>query len=152
MSSARLAVAAALALVASTVAACELVLGEHRSGQELLRVPLDAAAPEARIAFDHSVLGTTVIDRYRFTPAARLVEERFDGQGYGLPYAAGDGEWLTRESGGWRLVTDRVVQPLVVRPLPALRMRLATAGGEWLLGALSREAIEIRAEHCPGAG
>jgi hypothetical protein len=44
--------------------------------------------------FEHSVLGTPVEDRYRFTPRGwrALVEERFDGEGYGLPHAAGPGE------------------------------------------------------------
>lgn len=137
-----------LAAAGGAAAACELVLGEHRSGRELMRVPLDAGAPEARIAFEHSVLGTTVTDRYRFDPAPRLVEERFDGEGYGLPHAAGDGERLTREAAGWRLQTDRLVQPLVVRPLPAQRMRLAAAGGQWLLADFSAAAIEIHAERC----
>lgn len=130
---------------------CELVLTAHRSGHELQRLPLDANAPELSIAFEHSVLGTTVIDRYRFTPHARLVEERFDGQGYGLPYAAGPGEQLQRAGDGWRLQLDRTVQPLVVRPLPAQRMRLLRADGEMLLSKLSDQAIEIQAQGC-GAG
>jgi len=77
----------------STHAVCELRLTEHRSGRELKRLPLDRQAPEIRIAFEHSVLGTTVIDRYRFTPAPVLVEEEFEGEGYGLPAAPGPGEW-----------------------------------------------------------
>ena len=133
---------------AAPASACELVLSAHRTGVELRRLPLDAAAPELRIAFEHSVLGTTVTDRYRFTPQARLVEERFTGEGYGLPYAAGPGEQLERVGAGWRLALDRPVQPLVVRPLPAQHMRLMLAGGELLLSKLSDQAIEIKAHGC----
>lgn len=133
---------------ATPASACELVLSAHRSGTVLQRLPLDASAPELSIAFLHSVLGTTVIDRYRFTPQARLIEERFDGQGYGLPHAAGPGEQLERVGDGWRLRLDRAVQPLVVRPLPAQHMRLLLAGGELLLSKLSDQAIEIQAQGC----
>ena len=129
--------------------ACEAVLREHRSGAELLRLPLEAAAPELRIAFEHSVLGTTVVDRYRFTPIARLVEERFRGEGYGLPHAAGPGERLERDGDGWRLVLDRAVDPLVVRPLAQQRMRVVLAGGELLLATLGARSVEISALGCP---
>ena len=144
------ATAACLLVVATSAAACELVLSEHRSGAELMRLPLDAAQPEWRIAFEHSVLGTTVIDRYRFAHEAHLVEERFDGQGYGLPHIAGPGEQLTRDGAGWRLQLDRVVDPLVVRPLPQQRMRLLLGKGEWLLASFSALAIEFQARGCPG--
>ncbi len=140
---------ATLAMPAAPASACEAVLREHRSGAELARLPLDAAQPELRIAFEHSVLGTTVVDRYRFTPAPRLVEERFDGQGYGLPHAAGPGETLQRDGSGWRLLLDRAVDPLVVRPLPAQRMRIVLADRELLLATLSSAAIEIAARGCP---
>ena len=139
----------ALSMATAQASACELVLSAHRSGAVLLRLPLDATAPELSIAFEHSVLGTTVIDRYRFAPQARLIEERFDGQGYGLPYAAGPGELLERAGDGWRLRLNRPVQPLVVRPLPAQHMRLLLAGGELLLSKLSDQAIEIQAQGCP---
>jgi hypothetical protein len=129
--------------------ACEAVLREHRSGVELLRLPLEAAAPELRIAFEHSVLGTTVVDRYRFTPMPRLVEERFSGEGYGLPHAAGPGERLERDGTGWRLVLDRAVNPLVVRPLPQQRMRIVLAGRELVLASLGARAVEITALGCP---
>jgi hypothetical protein len=138
-----------LAAGAAPAAACEAVLREHRSGAELMRLPLDAAQPELRIAFEHSVLGTTVVDRYRFTPRPRLVEERFDGQGYGLPHAAGPGETLQRDGAGWRLMLDRAVDPLVVRPLPAQRMRIVLADRELPLATLSSAAIEIAARGCP---
>ena len=132
-------------------AACELVLSEHRSGIELHRLPLDAAAPEVRVAFEHSVLGTPVVDRYRFTPQAHLIEERFEGVGYGLPHAAGPGETLQRDGAGWLLRLDRAVQPLVVRPLPQQHMRLVLPGGEWPLAAFSMKAIQLTAQGCPVA-
>jgi hypothetical protein len=143
--------AACLAGAAPAGLACELVLSEHRSGIELMRLPLDPRSPEVQIAFEHSVLGTTVVDRYRFTPQARLVEERFDGQGYGLPHAAGAGETLQRDGSGWRLRTDRLVHPLVVRPLPQQRMRLLVEARTWFLADLSTQAIELTSRDCPAA-
>ena len=137
-----------LAGASSSGAACELVLREHRSGVELGRLPLDVDAPEVRIAFEHSVLGTTVIDRYRFAPQAHLIEERFNGEGYGLPHGAGPGETLQRDGHGWRLRLDRLVSPLVVRPLPLQHMRLLLGEREWLLCAFSRQAIEFQAQGC----
>lgn len=142
-------VACLLLAGAANASACEAVLREHRSGTELMRLPLDATAPELRIAFEHSVLGTTVVDRYRFTPTPRLVEERFSGEGYGLPHAAGPGERLERDGSGWRLVLDRTVNPLVVRPLPPQRMRIVLAGGELLLATLGARSIEISVRDCP---
>ncbi len=145
---------ALLAAVASCAAAaphaesCELVLTEHRSGRELQRLPLDPAQPTATIAFEHSVLGTTVLDRYAFRPQPVLVEERFDGTGYGLPHAAGPGERLVREGDGWRLELQRAVQPLVVRPLPAQNMRLLLSTGPLRLAELSTQAIEFRSQGC----
>ena len=143
------AVLAAACLATSSAWACELVLSDHRSGAELQRLPLDPQAPEAQIAFEHSVLGTPVVDRYRFTPGARLVEERFEGQGYGLPHTAGPGETLQRSGTGWRLQLDRAVQPLVVRPLPQQRMRLQLGQREWLLADFSSQAIELTTRGCP---
>jgi len=137
-----------LLAAAGATLACEAVLREHRSGAELLRLPLEAAAPELRIAFEHSVLGTTVVDRYRFTPTPRLVEERFRGEGYGLPHAAGPGERLERDGEGWRLVLDRAVDPLVVRPLPQQRMRIVLADRELVLASLGARAVEIAAFGC----
>ncbi len=142
---------AAFALLVSSApaATCELVLSEHRSGAELARVVLDAAAPQVRVAFVHSVLGTPVVDRYRFAPEPRLVEERFEGQGYGLPHAAGPGESLQRDGQDWVLALDRTVDPLVIRPLPAQRMRLLLDDGRELpLGDLSRGAVRLQAEGC----
>ena len=135
--------------------ACELVLTEHRSGRALARLPLDPAQPAADVAFTHSVLGTPVLDRYvwRAGPLgwrAHLVEERFEGEGYGLPSSAGPGETLVRDGKGWRLYLDRLVDPLVVAPLPAQSMRLVMQDNtEILLGSLSQQSVEIRAQHCP---
>lgn len=144
---------------AQGVRGCELRLLEHRSGRELLRLPLDPALPSAEIAFTHSVLGTPVADRYvwrRDEPGrgpwrAHLVEERYVGEGYGLPHAAAPGERLQRDGDGWRLSLDRVVDPLVVRPLPAQGMRVTVPGrAPVLLGTLSTQAIEMRARGCGG--
>ncbi len=131
--------------------ACELVLSEQRSTRELLRLPLDAQTPEMRIAFAHSVLGTPVVDLYRFDAlGARLVEEHFEGEGYGLPHAAFAGERLERDGAGWRLRLDRPVQPLVVRPLPALGMRLLVGTQQWRLADLTDVGIEFTARGCLG--
>ncbi len=142
---------AVAAVGTGALAQCQLVLSEHRSGTVLQRLPLDADAPEIRIGFDHSVLGTPVVDRYRFTPRARLIEESFEGEGYGLPHQAGPGESLQRAGAGWLLLLNREVHPLVVRPLPQLRMRLLLAGVEWPLAAFSLQAIQISAQGCGNA-
>lgn len=143
----------------SPAAACTLVLAEHRSARELLRLPLDPATPEVRVSFTHSVLGTPVEDRYRFRQGtegwrAHLVEERWVGEGYGLPISAGPGETLQRDGEGWRLTLNRPVHPLVVRPLPAQRVRVQAGVTEGtsaplLLGTLSPHAIEMHVEDCP---
>lgn len=147
--------AAALLPAAAAAPACELVLSAHPEGRELARAPLDAAAPALAVAFTHSVLGTPVEDHYRFRPGAdgwraHLVEERFQGEGYGLPHTAGPGERLLRAGDGWRLLTDRIVHPLVVRALAEQQMRLLLPGREPLrLAALGVGAVALRAEHCP---
>jgi hypothetical protein len=118
-------------------------------------LPLNPAHPAADVAFTHSVLGTPVLDRYVWRHSAQgwrahLVEERFEGEGYGLPSAAEPGERLLRDGAGWRLLLDRVVEPLVILPLPAQSMRVVLPNGrEVLLGQLSPKSIEIRAENCP---
>jgi hypothetical protein len=144
----RAAVAAALAIACGSSAACELRLAEHRSGRELLRAPL--AAAELRIAFRHSVLGTPVEDRYVWRdPAWRLVEERFEGQGYGLPHAADAGEQLEREGEVWRLRLDREVRPLLIRAPAVAQMRLVLDDGRsWPLTGLADGAIDVRALAC----
>jgi hypothetical protein len=149
---ARRAVGCAGALLMATAAplsaACELVLTEHRSGHELRRLNLDTAQPSVTIAFEHSVLGTTVFDRYVFRPTAVLVEERFEGMGYGLPHAADAGEHLVRDGERWRLELQRPVQPLVVRPLPEQNMRLLLDPAPLRLADLSAQAIELTVRGC----
>ena len=120
-----------------------------------MRLPLNSTLPTADIAFTHSVLGTPVLDRYvwRSKPQgwrAHLIEERFEGEGYGLPTQAAAGERLERYGAGSRLLLNRVVDPLVVLPLPAQSMRIVLPDQrEFLLGQLSLKSIEIRAENCP---
>lgn len=140
----------AIGLTPRAASACELLLSDHRSGRELGRLPLDAQQPELRVAFEHSVLGTTVIDRYRFMPRPVLVEESFEGEGYGLPHAAGPGERLHREGRRMRLELQRAVDPLVIRPLPAQRMRLLLPTGERLLASWPAASIQLQATGCPG--
>ncbi|MFO1266328.1 MAG: DUF1850 domain-containing protein [Rubrivivax sp.] len=149
--------AALLAAALAPASACELLVTEHRSGRELLRVPFAAAAPgdapQLRLSFIHSVLGTPVHDRYRWEIGHGgrwlLVEEQFEGEGYGLPYAAAAGETLERHGSGWRLLLARPVEPLVVRPLPTQRMRLTLADGRsWLLADLATQALLLRAAGC----
>lgn len=157
---AALGAAAAAALCAhAPSSACRLVLAEHRTGQVLAHLPLPPAAPGLRIAFTHSVLGTPVEDRYVFRHGrdgwhAVLVEERWQGEGYGLPHAAEPGQRLEPDPSfgpdGRRLTLQRVVQPLVVRPLPAQDMRVLVDGQPPLrLGSLAARAVHLQAEHCP---
>jgi hypothetical protein len=147
--------AAALALTACAAAAspganaCELLLRDARSGRELQRLPLDPRGPEIRIAFEHSVLGTTVIDRYRFTPRPVLVEEEFEGEGYGLPASPGPGERLERVGARQKLTLERPVDPLVVRALTGPRIRLLHAQGELILSSLGAPSVAFEARHCP---
>lgn len=148
-------VACALLVVGTSAIGCELVLTEHRSARPLVRLALDPALPAARIAFTHSVLGTPVVDHYEWHHddgrwRAHLVQEHFEGEGYGLPYAAGPGETMTREGRGWRLHMDRPVHPLVVLPLPSQSMRVLIADRPAvLLGSLSKKSILFRAVDCP---
>lgn len=148
-------VACALLVAGPAAFACELVLTEHRGERPLARLALDPQRPAARIAFTHSVLGTPVVDHYEWRAdasgwRAHLVQEHFEGEGYGLPHAAGPGETLERAGAGWRLHMDRVVDPLVVLPLPAQAMRVVVGEGPaLLLGALSTQSIQFRAIGCP---
>jgi hypothetical protein len=113
-----------------------------------MRLQLPSQDPHIRIAFEHSVLGTTVIDRYRFTPKPVLVEEEFEGDGYGLPAAAGPGERLETQGGRKRLLLSRTVDPLIVRALQDQRMRLLLPEGEMLLSSLGASAVLFEAEGC----
>ena len=150
-----LARAAALALASACAAvsahpagSCELHLRDPRSGRELQRLALDPLAPELRIAFEHSVLGTTVVDRYRFTPAPVLVEEEFEGEGYGLAAAPGPGERLERVGTRQRLILSRPVDPLVVRPSAGTRTRLLRPDGELQLASLGAPSVAFEAVGC----
>ena len=137
---------------AAAQAPCQLVLEEPRQARELMRPMLDARQPEIRIAFVHSVLGTDVVDRYRFTPRPVLVEEEFAGQGYGLPDGPGPGErWQPLPDGRVRLSLHRPVDPLVVLALPSQRMRILHPDGDLLLGRLGVTRVRLRAEGCPSA-
>lgn len=155
MTSAQRAALMACALLTGAAGACELVLSEHRSARELARLPLAPAQPSAQIAFTHSVLGTPVSDRYVWRSQgsewrAHLIEERFEGAGYGLPHTAGPGETLTRDGDAWRLQLDRVVHPLVVLPLPSQQMRVIVGDRPAVhLGTLSAQSIQMRAVNCP---
>lgn len=145
--------AGALLLTNAAAPACTLVLSEHRSGRELARLPLDPARPQARVAFTHSVLGTPVEDHYAWRHdgsgwRAHLVAERFEGEGYGLPNAAGPGETLVRDGSGWRLTLDRLVHPLVLPPVQGMRVSTADRAPLWLR-PLSDQSIELRAANCP---
>jgi hypothetical protein len=138
--------------------ACELMLRTQRTDYTVLRIPLAVTSPTFTLAFEHSVLGTTVRDRYEIrTDAARqtlwLTEERFSGEGYGLPHAAnGTSEVLQRTDEGWLLKTNRLIDPLVVRPLRSQAMRLIVGTQTWLLADLAHTeanaAIEISSETC----
>jgi hypothetical protein len=130
---------------------CELVLYSHRDAQELLRIAVPRHTPQFEIQFVHSVLGTSVVDRYALrSTAIHLIEERFEGDGYGLPHIAGPGERLVRDGAQQRLHLDRRVEPLVVRPLRAQQMRLHIGQRQWLLADLSLDlsAIEFRGHAC----
>ena len=131
--------------------ACELLMRDHRSGGELARWSMNAAQPQIQIAFEHSGLGTTVTDTYRFTPRAVLVQEAFEGNGYGLPAAPAPGETLRHDGARSVLTLHRVVDPLVVRNLPAQRMRLLMGEREFLFASLPSPSIELLAQHCPPA-
>ncbi len=141
------------AATSTSTSTCTLQLQAHRSGQPLLRLPLPNHEPvQLQLAFTHSVLGTPVLDSYTWRNGAwHLTEEQFEGEGYGLPHAAGAGESLQRHGSGWRLLLNRSVAPLVVRPLPAQQMQLRLPDcRQWLLGAISTQAIELTLLDCPG--
>jgi hypothetical protein len=147
----RVAALAVIALCTGSAFACELVLVEHRAAREVLRLTF---APSSRftVAFEHSVLGSTVTDTYRLNADGRalLVEEHFRGEGYGLPHAAAPGERLQADGqGGQRLLLERLVHPLVLRAPPAQRLRLAVGdGAPLLLATLTPAAVEVQARGC----
>lgn len=110
------------------------------------------------VEFIHSVLGTRVMDLYEMRSdgskwQAHLIEERFSGQGYGLPYAAtSPGERYERVGDEWRLTLDRVIDPLVQLPLPEQQIDLVWQGGRIRLGSLSASSILITLEGCKAPG
>ncbi len=136
--------------------ACELLVAEHRSEKPLHSFSLDMQRPQFAIAFEHSVLGTTVVDTYEVRvqqgqPQLWLVQERFRGQGYGLPDAAGPQEQLQRLGDDWLLSLNRLVDPLVIRPLPVTAMRLTVGSQTWLLADLAHNnttALRFSARGC----
>ena len=90
------------------------------------------------------------LNRYHFTPAPLLVEEEFEGEGYGLPVTAAPGERLERLGPSrMRLSLRRPVDPLVVRALASPRMRLLLPQGELLLASLGAPAVALEALGCP---
>jgi hypothetical protein len=152
----RTALVACVLPLATAATGCELVLSEHRSERVLTRLALDPQRPAARIAFTHSVLNTPVVDYYEWRAdgagqwRAHIVQEHYEGDGYGLPNAAAAGERMERDGDGWRLYLDRIVHPLVVLPLPSQSMRvLIGTRAPVLLGSLSNKSINMQAENCP---
>lgn len=126
--------------------ACTLVLRTHPQGGELARFNL--ATPLFALSFTHSVLNTRVTDYYEVRGTqVKLVAERFEGDGYGLPAAAQPGERLEREGSASVLHTQRQVDPLLVRASRAQRTTLH-AGRTQLLAELYEGAILIRPEGC----
>ena len=128
--------------------ACTLLLTEHRSRRPLLQTPWPTRT--LSVSFVHSVLGTPVEDRYVWRDAGWvLVEERFSGEGYGLPHAPAAGEQWLQQDGQTRLLLNRSVTPLVIRSLAAQRMQLRLDDGrQWRLAELSAQAVELHTQGC----
>lgn len=137
---------------------CILELSEFRSGKPLTRLELKGPPYIFTIAFTHSVLNTPVSDRYIWQPDkkvghARIVEELFEGEGYGLPDNAAPGEIFERiqtdDGPRWRLSLDRRVEPLAVLPLASQKMRIEITGQPAvLLGSLSNKTILVQGSGC----
>jgi hypothetical protein len=148
-------IGASIMLAPMTSASCELVVTEHRSGREVLRWPINEQPPTFTVSFIHSVLNTPVVDRYelRFVQGqwkSFLVEEAFEGQGYGLPYGeTSPGERYERTTQGWRLVMNRLVDPLVQLPLASQNVALSMQDRSVRLADLSRHSMRIEAQGCP---
>ncbi len=106
------------------------------------------------VEFIHSVLGTRVSDSYEMRYAdgrwrAHLIEEKFEGQGYGLPYGATEpGQRYERDVHGWRLSLDRIIDPLVQLPLPEQQVDLVWPAGRIRIGSLSQSSVRITLEGC----
>lgn len=146
--------AALIALGGAAQAGCELVLTDHRGDRKLARWELPQA-PRFTIRFTHSVLRTSVRDTYEMRRhpqgwRAHLLEERFDGEGYGLPHAAlGPGESLHPTQTGWLLRLNRPVDPLVVRPTPEQDAWLEVGGRSVRLLDLGRVPMLVTLDRCP---
>jgi len=151
----------ALALLSSLTGhalACQLIVSEHRGGQTLATMPLAGPPFLFDIAFTHSVLNTPVLDKYewRAQPGggqAWLLEEIFEGEGYGLPYDAQPGQHFRRvksaEGERWQLTLNRQVHPLVVPPVRSQQMRIEIEGlAPLMLEELSRNSMLISAVNC----
>lgn len=74
------------------------------------------------MSFRHSVHGTEVVDRYQVRNGrVVLVEESFEGEGYGLPSSLQPGERISVQGDRTTLHTAREVTPLAVRASRAQR-------------------------------
>lgn len=145
---------ASLFLAPFVVSACSLVLTEHRTDREVLRWPTTQQPVQFVVSFVHSVLQTPVADKYEFRYRegrwqTYLIEETFQGQGYGLPYGeTSPGETFERTADGWRLSMNRLVDPLVQLPLPSQKVRLLMGSATVLLSDLSRQSMRIELQDC----
>jgi hypothetical protein len=145
---------ASLFLAPFVVSACSLVLTEHRTDREVLRWPTTQQPVRFVVSFVHSVLQTPVADKYEFRHRngrwqTYLIEETFQGQGYGLPYSeTSPGETFERTADGWRLSMNRLVDPLVQLPLPSQKVRLTMGSATILLADLSRQSMRIELQDC----
>lgn len=145
---------ASLALAPFVLHACELTLTEHRSGIEVLSLPVKERPIRFSVSFVHSVLQTPVEDFYeaRYQDGRwkmYLVKELHQGQGYGLPYAAtASGESYVHTDKGWLLTMNRLVDPLVQLPLPSQRITLHFQNKSVLLGSLSKYSMRIEVRDC----
>jgi len=145
---------ASLSLAPLVVSACSLVLTEHRTDHEVLRWPATQQPVQFVVSFVHSVLQTPVADKYEFRHhngrwQSYLIEETFQGQGYGLPYGAtSPGETFERTPDGWRLSMNRLIDPLVQLPLPSQKVRLTMGAKTILLADLSRQSMRIELQNC----
>lgn len=133
---------------------CYLTLTQHRTGLVLASILMPDVPVRFSVEFIHSVLGTRVSDLYemRFADGlwqAHLIEERFEGEGYGLPYGATEqGQRYERDAQGWRLTLDRVVDPLVQLPLPEQQVDLVWSGGRIRIASVSQSSVRITLEGC----
>lgn len=134
---------------------CYLTLKEHRSDQLLAQWKMPDGPVRFSVEFIHSVLNTPVQDIYEMRAhhgqwRAHLVQEVFQGQGYGLPYAATDSsETMIRDGETWRLTLDRVIDPFIQLPLPSQEITLVWGDSRVRLGDLSDRSVRITLQGCP---